>query len=63
MEGSLSPDETAKELVNAWKQTQIDFLMQVQALADRLDLSESTIKVLMDSPVGISPDMDFDNEP
>ena len=62
MAGSLSPEETVKALVHAWEQFQIDFLMQVKSLADRLDLSESTIQVLMDSPVGISQDRDYEND-
>ena len=62
MAGSLSPEETAKALNLACEQTQVDFLVQVKSLADRLDLSESTIQVLMDSPVGISQDKDFDTD-
>ena len=62
MAGSLSPEETVKALVHAWEQFQIDFLMQVKSLADRLDLFESTIQVLMDSPVGISQDRDYEND-
>ena len=62
MAGGMSPEETAKALALAWDQTQVDFLMQVKSLADRLDLSESTIQVLMDSPVGLSQAKDFDSE-
>ena len=37
----------------------LDFMAHVQYLAERLDLSEPTLTILMDSPVGISSDKEL----